>query len=134
MRRALVFALVLAGCGLKAPPTPILEGDEGAPVIQNFSWEHAGTAVRFVFTLAGGKGGVGYEVDRAIIDPICKCPTMWRRLFEEPPRASLRGKKIVRLFRLPEKGIVYRFRIRAVDADGNASPWIGPIEAKVREQ
>ena len=134
MRRAWVLVLVLAGCGMKAPPTPILQGDEGAPVIRDFSWKHTGTAVRFSFALAGGRGGVGYEVDRAMIDPICRCPTMWRRIYEEPPRASLRGKSIVRLFRLPEKGIVYRFRIRAVDADGNASPWVEPVEAEVKER
>jgi len=130
MRRLLFAAcLAMAGCGMKAPPVAV-DPNAPPPAIEDFSWSHEKTAVRFVFRLTGGAGGVGYEIDRARIDPVCRCPTMWRRYFEQVPSASLRGKKIVRLLKLRKQGVVYLFRIRAVDAEGRFGRWIGPIRAE----
>ncbi len=125
----LVIALALAGCGRKEPPVPMAES--APPVIVSMTHAvHVNVLAIDVVLNGGGAGGVGYQVDRAPIDPYCNCPGFWRRYQTQPAQPSLAGVHTKILLDLRGGTIAYAFRIRAVDAIGRLGPWSKIIRAR----
>lgn len=124
----MVIAVVLVSCGHKSALTP--EMGEQPPRLENLHYELTGPALKLEFVLRGDSAGVGYQIDRAEIDPICKCPTMWQRYFEQPPYPSQVGERQTRLLNLRTLDRTYLFRIRAFDAHGRLGAWSKPIRAQ----
>ena len=125
----LAIALALAGCGRKEPPVPMAES--APPVIVSLTHDvHVNVLEIEVVLSGGGAGGVGYQVDRAPIDPYCKCPGFWRRYRTVRAQPSLVGTKTKVLLDLRGGSIAYAFRIRAVDAIGRLGPWSKIIRAR----
>jgi hypothetical protein len=125
----LTIALILAGCGRKEPPVPMAVS--APPAIVSMSHDvHVNTLELDLVLTGGGEGGVGYQIDRAPIDPYCKCPGFWRRYLEVPAQPSLVGTKTKVLIDLRGGTIAYAFRIRAVDAIGRLGPWSKIIQAR----
>ena len=123
------MALTLAGCGRKEPPVPV--ADTAPPAI--VSIKHAvhvnALEVDMVLT-AGDPGGVGYQIDRARVDPYCKCVSFWRRYRVEQATPQRVGAKTKVLIDLRGGKFEYAFRIRAVDAMGRLGPWSKVIRAR----
>ncbi|MDX8412139.1 MAG: hypothetical protein R8K46_09775 [Mariprofundaceae bacterium] len=112
--------LLLSACGLKEAPQ--LVQDLGPPEIADFKYSMEGNGLRMTFKLRGGAGGIGYQVDRAEIDPACDCPSFWRRFYEQPPLANQNGRRQQRTLGVPfERN--FAFRIRAVDGLGHLGAW-----------
>jgi len=112
--------LLLTACGMKEAPQ--LVEDLGSPEIADFQYSMEGNGLRMTFKLMGGAGGIGYQIDRAEIDPACDCPSFWRRFYEQPPLPRQAGKRQQRTLGLPfERG--FAFRIRAVDGLGHLGAW-----------
>ncbi len=124
----LMLAVAAAGCGRKEPPRPLAEA--GPPAIEELRAEVNGPALVLDFRLVGSRSGVGYQIDRAEIDPVCRCPSMWRRYFEQPPLPEFAGRHERRLISLKSTEREFLFRIRAVDAEGRLGPWSEPIRAR----
>ncbi len=133
MRRFLILglaALAIAGCGRKEMPI----ADTGKPpAITNLSTAMAGNSLRLTFTLTGGSGPVGYQIDRAEIDPVCQCPTDWRRFYEQPAIPGQKNKELTKALNLRTAKRTFFFRIRAVDAFGNLGPWSQTIRARAEQ-
>ena len=130
----LILSLLLAfsACGRKEAPQPVVE-DMGPPEIVALSHQQNGNIISLDFTLQGGKGGIGYQIERAEMDPYCKCPGMWRMYFEQPTLASQQGKAMSHLLPLKKIDVEFAFRIRAVDAIGRLSPWSETITGIYRK-
>lgn len=102
-------------------PQPV--GDNVAkPQVVNLQYETVGTGMRLSFELRGNPAGVGYQIDRTLIDPYCKCPGFWRRFVDQAPMPRQVNRKMVKMLKLSSKK-EFLFRIRAVDAAGNLGPW-----------
>ncbi len=123
----LMAALVLGGCGRKEAPQIAL--DSQPPQLVGLQHELSGMVLKLDFELAGSPAGVGYQVDRAVIDPYCKCPGLWRRYLEELPTQKIIGVPITKLLRLRSTTTEYVFRIRAIDTAGQLGPWSEHIRA-----
>lgn len=119
--------MLLAACGRKEAPQ-IVSG--APPRIAELHHEISGNSLKLQLRLVGGEEGIGYQIDRAEMDPYCKCPSMWRRYYELPPHAKYAGKKLTRLINLRSSKQAYFFRIRAVDGLGRLGPWSKPIQAR----
>jgi len=116
----LAAILLLTACGLKEAPQ--LVEDLGPPAITDFQYSLEGNGVRMTFRLAGGAGGIGYQIDRTEIDPFCDCPGFWRRFYEQPPLARQAGKLQQRTLGIPFERS-FAFRVRAIDGLGHLGPW-----------
>jgi len=122
-----MLAMLLAGCGRKEPPQVLAKG--APPQIVELTHEVNGPALVLNFRLLGSERGVGYQIDRAEMDPYCKCPSMWRRYYDQPALPQQVNTPLKKLISLGS----YRqflFRIRAVDADGNLGKWSKPMHAQ----
>ncbi|MDT8375357.1 MAG: fibronectin type III domain-containing protein [Mariprofundaceae bacterium] len=133
MRKFLLFfvitAFVLAGCGRKEPPQPI--ADNAPPALVSVEHIITGNSLKLDMVLSGGSGGLGYQIDRAEMDPYCKCPGEWRRYYEEMPNPKNFDKpSLSKLINLRGGDMEYVFRVRAVDALGRFSEWSKPIRAR----
>lgn len=126
----LTIALALTGCGRKEPPVPM--APSAPPAIASMTHEVSANSLKLVLVLSGGSGGVGYQIDRAPIDPYCHCPGFWRRYRASPARPELEGVKTTVLINLRGGDLAYAFRVRAVDALGRLGPWSKVI--RVRSQ
>lgn len=124
----LAAALVVSGCGRKEAPQIISEGAK--PELTNFRYEQTGNVLQLYFVLKGDPAGVGYQIDRAEIDPICKCPGIWRRYLEQAPMAKNMGEEITRLINLKTTKREFAYRIRAFDDAGNLGAWSQPVQAR----
>ena len=136
MRKILLIlalsALVIAGCGRKEPPQPV--ADSAPPAIVSIEHIIAGNSLKLEITLSGGSGGIGYQIDRAEIDPYCKCPGEWRRYVEEVPSPKNFDKSSLQhLINLRSSDVAFAFRVRAVDILGRFSEWSAPIRAQAEE-
>ena len=80
--------------------------------------------------LAGGGGILGYQIDRAQIDPICRCPTPWQRDYEFQPRKDMDQKEVLRLITIRTTDVVFLYRIRAIDALGRLGKWSDTLRIK----
>lgn len=124
-----VAAFVLVGCGRKEPPQPMV--DNAPPVIISVKHMVAENTLQLTIRMSGGSGGIGYQIDRAEMDPYCKCPGIWRRHYEElPSPKNFDRPSISQLLNLRGGDIEYVFRVRAIDALGRFSEWSKPIHAR----
>jgi len=117
----LLIAVALFGCGRKEMPQP-LSDSAAKPHIENLKYETIGTVMRLDFVLRGNPAGVGYQIDRTMIDPYCECPGFWRRYVDMAAMPRLVNSKTKKILQL-SSSVGYVFRIRAVDKEGNFGPW-----------
>jgi len=117
----LLMAIALSGCGRKEMPQPLADS-AAKPHIENLKYETVGTVMRLDFVLRGNPAGVGYQIDRTLIDPYCDCPGFWRRYVDQAPMPRLVNSKTKKMLQL-SSSVEYLFRIRAIDVDGNLGPW-----------
>lgn len=123
------MALTLAGCGRKEPPMPV--ASTAPPAIASMTHAiHLNVLEVDMVLTAGDPGGVGYQVDRAPIDPYCDCVGFWRRYREEQARPDRVGAKTKLILNLQSGKLEYAFRIRATDASGRLGPWSKIIRAR----
>jgi predicted small lipoprotein YifL len=127
----LCLGLAVAACGRKEPPRVV---DTHQPPHLT-SLEHSVEANSLVlsFVMQGGGGGLGYQIDRAELDPHCNCPSMWRRFLEQPALPRQVGVTMTRNINIHAPGHVYFFRIRAVDSLGNLGEWSKTIRAEAKK-
>jgi len=126
----LIVGLLVVACGRKEPPQLIRE-QSAPPSIVSMTHEQHYNSIKVMMQMAGGGGFLGYQIDRAQIDPICHCPSEWRRDYEFQPRKGMDQKKVMRLITLHKTGVKFLYRIRAVDALGRLGAWSKTIDAKV---
>jgi len=124
----LMLFLLLLGCGRKEMPQ-LQGGALHPPRVVQLNHTVMGQVVRFDLKLEGGHGGIGYQLDRTLIDPYCKCAGSWQRYSEMVPQLRHQGQSIHRMFGLPLEDTVYLFRIRAFDAQGHLGPWSKTMQA-----
>jgi len=122
----LVALLALGACGKKEFPQP--DTSEPLRIVGLESTVNV-SVLQVSFTILGGFGNVGYQVDRAEVDPVCDCLTSWQRYFEQPTLPNQKGRSLQRTFKLLNAERAFAFRIRAVDTAGNLSPWSAPMRA-----
>ena len=136
MRKVLLIlaiaALVLSGCGRKEPPQPVTSN--APPAIVKVSHELEGNIVRITIESSGGSDGIGFQMDRAEIDPYCNCPSFWRRYYEQTPRAENFGNPLSQLVTLKDLEKEYAFRVRAIDALGRFSEWSKVIRVRAEAE
>ena len=113
--------LLMTGCGRKEPPQVIVNAD--VPDIASIKESDAFPRTTLEIQLAGGAGGVGYQMDRAEMDPYCKCPSVWRRYYEEPPQERNHTRVLQKMLRLQVGGNDFAYRLRAIDAAGRLGTW-----------
>jgi len=124
MRKLLLLAMVLLlvqGCGRKEPPQAIV--DAGPPEIEFVKIIDSEQSRRLEIQLFGGVGGVGYQMERAEMDPYCKCPSVWQRYYEEPPLPKNATRLLQKMIRTEVVGNDYVYRLRAIDAAGRLGAW-----------
>ncbi|MDQ6962162.1 MAG: hypothetical protein Q9M28_06475 [Mariprofundaceae bacterium] len=125
---ALMTVLLLFGCGRKEIPS-LQQTSATPPAITKLSHKVIGQVVHFHLNLEGGSGSIGYQLDRAVLDPYCKCPSSWQRYSEMSPLARHQGERFSRLFALPLEDTTYLFRMRAVDGQGHLGAWSQTMQA-----
>jgi hypothetical protein len=113
--------LVVSGCGRKEAPQALV--DAGPPTIVSLQVMDAEPSKKLAIRLGGGEGGIGYQMERAEMDPYCKCPSEWRRYYEEPTQTLNYTRVLERMIRLEVGGHDYVYRLRAVDATGRLGAW-----------
>ncbi len=120
----MIAGMALAGCGLKQPPQAV--ADQPPQLIR---LEHALhiNSLEINVVLAGQARGVGYQIDRAELDPYCKCPGFWRRYFERTPVPKQTGRVLTKLINVGQGEKAYYFRVRAIDSLGRFSAWGKPF-------
>ncbi|MDQ6954815.1 MAG: hypothetical protein Q9M20_05170 [Mariprofundaceae bacterium] len=122
--------LVVTGCGRKEPPQALV--DAGPPEIASLKVTDAEPSKKLEIQLAGGEGGVGYQIDRAEMDPYCKCPSTWLRYYEEPPLPRNNTRLLQKMIRSVVADHDYVYRLRAIDAAGRLGVWSKPIQTTVK--
>lgn len=125
----LALALAISGCGRKEAPQAIADGAI-KPELTEFRHEQTGNVLQLYFVLEGAPEGVGYQIDRAEVDPKCNCLTMWRRYFEQEAMPQLVGEESTRIINLKTTKREFAFRIRAIDMAGNLSAWSPTVRAR----
>ncbi len=121
MMLLILGVLLMAGCGRKEPPQAIV--DTTAPVVATLKVIDADPSKKLEIQLAGGAGGVGYQIERAEMDPYCKCPSVWRRYYEEPPLEKNNTRMLQKMIRMEVSGNDFVYRLRAIDAAGRLGSW-----------
>ncbi|MDQ6959588.1 MAG: hypothetical protein Q9M27_01055 [Mariprofundaceae bacterium] len=134
MRKTLILFMMtgvfLAACGRKEMP----QVDTGKPPhIEALKHDMAGNSLRLTFAILGGAGPVGYQIDRAEIDPHCNCPGFWQRFFEQPAIRGQKGKVLSHTLNLRTYKRAFAFRIRAVDFFGNLGAWSNAIRVRAEK-
>jgi len=123
-------AFLVAGCGRKEPPQPLIDSSP-PPSIASMQTEQSYNSLKLIMHLSGANGMLGYQVDRAQIDPICNCPTPWQRDYEMQPRREMDQGEVIRLINIRTPNVEFLFRVRAVDALGRLGAWQKTIHIKV---
>lgn len=130
MRKVLMagmLLLALGACGKKEPPQP----DTSQPLrMVGLSSQVVVSVLQLKFTIAGGYGNVGYQIDRAEEDKVCGCLTPWQRYLDQPPLPNQKGKEIIRNIKLLSYDRAFAYRIRAVDSTGTLTQWSETIHAR----
>jgi len=131
VRRLLFFTLIiglaLTACGRKQMPQLVTDTP---PQIVELRHEIGERAIKLTMRITGGSYGIGYQIDRAEMDPYCKCPGFWQRYREEFPAEKNIGKELSVALSLGDGTVEYAFRVRAVDGLGQLGPWSKPIRAR----
>ncbi len=120
----------LTACGRKEMPQ--VDTDK-PPHIEGLKHDMAGNSLRLTFVLNGGTGPVGYQIDRAEIDPHCNCPAFWRRFYGQPAIREQKGQVLTHTLNLQTYKRAFAFRIRAVDSLGNLGAWSTPIRVRAEK-
>jgi len=123
----MIALVALGACGRKEPPQP--DANKALRIV-GLEQEKAVSVLHLTFAILGGSGHVGYQIDRAEVDPICNCMTHWQRTFEQEPLPRQKGKVLTRNLKLLSHNRAFAFRIRAFDSLGNLSPWIETMRAR----
>jgi len=123
----MVLVVALAGCGRKEMP----KADSSEPLrLINLTHVKAVSVLQLKFTILGGVGAVGYQVDRGEIDSHCNCITLWQRHYEQATISTIKGNPQIRNLKLLNYRREFAFRIRAVDSMGNLGAWSEPMRAR----
>jgi len=126
----MMTGVLLGACGRKEMP----QVDTGKPPhIEALKHDMAGNSLRLTFALIGGTGPVGYQIDRAEIDPHCNCPAFWQRFLEQRAIRGQKEKVLSRTINLRTYKRAFAFRIRAVDFAGNIGAWSKPIRVRAEK-
>jgi len=126
----MMTGIMFGACGRKEMP----QMDTGKPPhIEALKHDMAGNSLRLTFALLGGTGPVGYQIDRAEVDPHCDCPRFWQRFLEQPAIRGQKGKVLSRTINLQSHKRAFVFRIRAVDSFGNLGTWSTPIRVRAEK-
>jgi len=123
----LLAMYMVVGCGRKEPPQAWI--DKGQPRIDALKVTNAISSKRVTLTLAGGEGGLGYQVERSELDPYCQCPSTWTPFAELPPARRNEGTPLDRMLVFEIGGHYYAYRIRAIDALGRLGKWSKTLQA-----
>ena len=118
--------LLLSACGLK---TDLIVYDDTmmAPKLELVSHAVEGERLTVYLNILEGCNAVFYQVDRAEVDPNCKCLGLWRRYYQSTPSEQRTGlKRVIKLRQDKE----HAYRIRAVDSLGRTSDWSPTIRVK----
>ncbi len=124
----IIAALLFTACGRKEAPQVMASNTP--PKISKLAISHSENVMKLTFHLDGGVGGIGYQLDRAELDPYCKCPDMWRRYFEQQPHSLNTGKEITKVIRMEAGTHRFLYRLRAIDSEGRLGAWSKTIHAK----
>jgi len=112
--------LLFAGCGQK---TSLIVYDDSAPLPEISRLAHNisddGT-LSLRLDILGGSGAVAYQIDRAVIDPDCKCIGHWLRYYESSPSQQRLG--LERHIKT-NTNTAYAFRLRIEDSLSRRSEW-----------
>jgi len=127
----LAVLLLATACGRKEPPQVMV--DTGPPEIATLNVIDANPSNKVEIELVGGEGGVGYQIDRAEMDPYCKCPSVWQRYYEEPPQVKNNTRKLKKMIRLEVGGHDYVYRFRAIDALGRLGAWSKQLKVDTKK-
>ncbi len=119
---AVTAVLLLIGCGRKEAPQAVNDSAL-KPQIVDLAHTFDIGLLQLDFSLKGNPAGVGYQIDRAEVDPYCNCPSFWRRYDERLPNPKLLEDPIKKLITITVKDRAFLFRIRAYDNEGNIGPW-----------
>ncbi|MDQ6972381.1 MAG: hypothetical protein Q9M30_07020 [Mariprofundaceae bacterium] len=123
----LVTLIALGGCGRKEFP----QADTSEPLrLVGLQHSKEVSILHLSFTITGGYGAVGYQIDRAELDPVCDCMGEWRRHFEQQVLPRKKSKKLIRNLKLLSHKREFAFRIRAIDSAGNLSAWSEAMRAR----
>lgn len=123
---AALCALAIAGCGRKEMPI----ADAGKPpALVGFTHQVSGNILKLSFRIEGGSGPVGYQIDRAELDPVCHCRGAWRRFYEQPAIPGQKGKTLTKALNLFTSDRTFFYRVRPVDAFGNLGAWSEVVRA-----
>lgn len=126
----LMLTGILVGCGLKEIPQI---DTRKPPHIEGLKHDISGNILRISFTILEGDGPVGYQIDRAEIDPHCNCPESWQRFFEQPVLRKQKGKVLTHMLNLRNYKRAFVFRLRPVDMMGNLGAWSKSIHARAEK-
>jgi len=126
----MVLVVALVGCGRKEMP----QADTSKPLqLINFEHQKVINLLQFQFTIVGGVGMVGYQIDRGEIDRHCNCVVLWQRYYEQPTIPKQKGVIMVKNLKLLSHKREFAFRMRAVDSMGNLGAWTAPVRARADE-
>jgi len=126
------LSLLLTACGRKEMPQ--VAASDGPPEIAQLTVESTFKVVRMNLRLKGGHNGIGYQIDRAELDPYCKCPDRWQRYFEQSPTPLNADKEIVKVFRTELGDHQFLYRLRAIDGEGRLGAWSKVIHTEVESK
>jgi len=124
------LSLLLTACGRKEMPQVV--ASDGPPEIAQLNVESTFKVVRMNLRLKGGHSGIGYQIDRAELDPYCNCPDRWQRYFEQQPSPLNADKEIVKVFRTEQGDHQFLYRLRAIDGEGRLGTWSKVIHTEVQ--
>jgi len=126
---SLLVIFLLASCGLK---TGLVVYDDSAPEPQLASISHqvVGKTVHIQLNITGGSNAVVYQIDRAKVDPDCKCINDWLRYYESSP--STQRNDLTRNIKLRNPDETYAFRVRVMDNLGRKSDWSKVFKVKAK--
>ncbi len=126
----MIVIFALTGCGRKEIP----QADTSEPLqLINLQHQKALNVLQLRFTILGGVGPVGYQIDRGEIDNHCNCVLLWRRHYEQPPIPGQKDVLLVKNVKLLTHEREFVFRIRAIDSIGNLGAWSAPMRARADE-
>ncbi|MDX8388338.1 MAG: hypothetical protein R8M46_07385 [Ghiorsea sp.] len=102
--------------------TGLVVYDDSAPLPVLTSLTHTLNDKQLSITvnIQGGSGSVAYQIDRALIEPECKCIGNWLRYYESS--ASMNRQSLTRHFkRYAHRSHAYR--VRVIDQLGRVTGW-----------
>ena len=128
--KLLLLALLLFGACGKKTALIVYDDSTPAPKLANVSSVVEGDVLSLTLNISNGGGAVLYQIDRAEVDPTCRCIDHWFRFYESSGNAQRSG--LQRNIKLRQPSTTYAFRVRAVDSLGRKSDWSKVFKAKAK--